>query len=171
MGLMTIIIVMYVGFYYAISIRLIDSKSILNTIIAYLLLLYVVSVFQSYFLLDSIQNTCYGLGPVNEKKKQSAFAELLFNLLLISIVLMLILNDVRKWSFYNYLSYILITIFIIICIFSYSAKYPSISLLSLWGFVEWCILTSYNNHDTFNSFSFVMMNHKYNLKSTNKEGK
>ena len=54
--------------------------------------------------------------------------------------------------------------------FSLSAKYPSIGLLALWNFIEWCILTSYNSHDTGNSFSFVMMNHKYNLKSTNKEG-
>ena len=171
MGLMTLIIIMYVGFYYAISIRLIDKKQILNTLISFLIFLYIISVFQSYFLLDSIQNTCYGIGDVNDKKKQSAFAELLFNLLIVSIVLMLILNDVRKWSFFNYLSYILITVFIIVCMFTYSSIYPSTSLLSLWGFIEWCILTSYNNHDTFNSFSFVMMNHKYHLKSKNKEGK
>ena len=95
---------------------------------------------------------------------------MLINLLLISIVLTLILNDIRKWSVKTYLSYILITIFVFACMFYYSTTYPSIGLLSFWNFIEWCILTSYNNHDTFNSFSFVMMNHKYNLKSKNKEG-
>ena len=171
MGFMTFIIICYVGFYYAISIRLIDKKQILNTLISFLILLYVISVFQSYFLLDSIQNTCYGTGSVDEKKKNSAFAELLFLLLIISIVLILILNDIRKWSFFNYLSYLFITVFIILCMFTYSAIYPSTALLSFWGFIEWCILTSYNNHDTFNSFSFVMMNHKYHLKSKDIEGK
>jgi len=171
MGMLAMIMISVIGLTFAISVRLVNSKQILNVIISYFLLLYVVSVLQSYFLLDSIQNTCYGTGPVNEKKKQSGFAELLFNLLLVSIVLLLILNDVRKWSFYSYLFYLLITVFIFTCLFSYSTKYPSISLLSLWGFIEWCILTSYNNHDTFNSFSFVMMNHKYNLKSRNEEGK
>ena len=70
----------------------------------------------------------------------------------------------------NYLSYLLVTVYIIYCLFTLSSSYPSISMLSFWGFIEWCILTSYNNHDTFNSFSFVMMNHKYNLKSKNPEG-
>ena len=170
MGLMFLIIVMFIGFSFAIKIKVIDSKQILNTIITYFCLLYVIFVLQSYFLIDSIQNTCYGTGETTEKKKQGAFAEMLINLLLISIVLTLILNDIRKWSVKTYLSYILITIFVFACMFYYSTTYPSIGLLSFWNFIEWCILTSYNNHDTFNSFSFVMMNHKYNLKSKNKEG-
>ena len=54
-------------------------------------------------------------------------------------------------------------------LFSYSTKYPSVGLLSFYGFIEWCILSTYNTHDTGNSFHFVMMNHKYNLKNANKE--
>lgn len=169
MGLLSSIMIIYIFTWYAIKIKLLNPKQILNTIITYFVILYILSVFQSYFLLDSIQNTCYG-GGLTESKTKSDIVELLINLLVISVIILLILNDVRKWSFFNYSSYIAITIFVFVCLFSLSAKYPSIGLFSLWNFIEWCILTSYNSHDTGNSFSFVMMNHRYNLKSTNKEG-
>lgn len=169
MGLLATIMIIYIISWYAIKIKLLNPKQILNTIISYFIILYVISVVQTYFLIDSVHNTCYGIG-FEQSKKKSAMGELLGNLLLVTIVLTLILNDIRKWSFYNYLGYIIISVFVFTCMFYYSAKYPSIGILSLWNFVEWCILTSYNTHDTGNSFSFVMMNHRYNLKSLEKEG-
>ncbi len=169
-GLLAMILILYVIFSYAIKIKLIDSKQILNTVFTYFCVLYVISIVQTYFIIDSVHNTCYGLEPTNENKEKGLKAEIFGNLLLVSIVIVLILNDIRKWSFMNYLSYLLVTVYIIYCLFTLSSSYPSISMLSFWGFIEWCILTSYNNHDTFNSFSFVMMNHKYNLKSKNPEG-
>jgi hypothetical protein len=169
-GLLAMILVIYIIFSYAIKIKLIDSKQILNTVFTYFCVLYVIGIIQTYFIIDSVHNTCYGLEPTNENKEKGVKAEIFGNLLLVSIVIILILNDIRKWSFMNYLSYLLVTLYIIYCLVTLSSSYPSISMLSFWGFIEWCILTSYNNHDTFNSFSFVMMNHKYNLKSKNLEG-
>ena len=171
MGFLSIIFICYLGFYYAIKIKLITSKQILNTFLSYLCILYIISVFQSYFLLDSINNVCNGQELNDKNKNDNAFVELLFNLLLVSIIFIIILNDIRKWSFYNYLIYLLITIYVFICLISLSTTYPSLGLLSFYSFIEWCILTAYNNNDTFNSFSFVMMNHKYNLTSKNIEGK
>lgn len=171
MGLFSMIMIIYVGFSYAIKINLLDSKQILNTFFIYFAVLYVISIVQTYFLIDSIHNSCYGTKVSNENKGDSANAELLGNLLLVSIVIVLILNDIRKWSFNNYLSYLVVTVYIIVCMFTLSSSYPSISMLSLWGFIEWCILTSYNKNDTFNSFSFVMMNHKYNIKSKDEDGR
>jgi len=169
-GLLAMILIIYIIFSYAIKIKLIDSKQILNTVFTYFCVLYVIGIIQTYFIIDSVHNTCYGLEPTNENKEKGVKAEIFGNLLLVSIVIILILNDIRKWSFMNYLSYLLVTLYIIYCLVTLSSSYPSISMLSFWGFIEWCILTSYNNHDTFNSFSFVMMNHKYNLKSKNPEG-
>lgn len=169
MGLLSTIMIIYMLSWYAIKIKLLNPKQILNTFITYFVILYVISVVQTYFLIDSIYNTCNNLG-FEQAKTKNATAELLMNILFISIIIMLILNDIRKWSFYNYLGYILITVFIFVCMFSLSVKYPSIGLLSFYGFIEWCILSSYNSHDTGNSFHFVMMNNRYNLKSLEKEG-
>lgn len=169
MGCLATISFVYVFYWYAIKIKLINSKQVLNSFITYLVLLYVLSVLQTYFLIDSIHNTCYG-GEVQEAKTNNDMTELLTNLLIVSVIILLILNDIRKWSFFNYSSYLVITVFVFACLFSLSAKYPGITLVSLWNFIEWCILTSSNSHDTGNSFHFVMMNHKYNLKSRNKEG-
>ncbi len=170
MGALSITMLVYVVSWYAIKIKLLNPKQILNTFITYQCLLYIISVLQSYFLIDSIHNTCYGEGLEKSKEKNSK-SELFNNLLFVSIILLLILNDIRKWSFYNYSSYILITIYAFLALFYISSYYPKIAFLSLWNFIEWSILTTYNSHDTGNSFSFVMMNHRYNLKSLEKEGR
>ena len=168
MGFMATVMIIYIGISYAIKIKLLNPKQILNTYFTYLCIMYVIGVLQSYMLIDSIHNTCYGTGFV-ESKGKNAMAELLNNLLIVSVILMLILNDIRKWSFFNYASYLIITVYIFMCLFSYSTKYPSVGLLSFYGFIEWCILSSYNTHDTGNSFHYVMMNHRYNLKGLNTE--
>ena len=169
MGLFTTILFIFIAGIFAIKIKLLNPNQILNTVFTYYGVLYILFIVQTYFLIDSIHNSCYGLSSVENAKKDEAGAELLRNLLILSIILMLILNDIRKWSFFNYSSYLIITIFILLCLFSYSTKYPSVGLLSFYGFIEWCILSTYNTHDTGNSFHFVMMNQKYNLKNVNKE--
>lgn len=73
------------------------------------------------------------------------------------------LDDNRSWSFYNYLSFLLISIFIFISLSSLTVQYPEIGPITLWGSIEWIILITYNTHDTFNSLSHVMMDNKYNL--------
>lgn len=170
MGFFNSFLYVMIFFIIAVKVRLLNKKQILNTIISYQLVLYVFSIVGTYVGLQSIKDACQGLADTNNSKKDADLVQLIRNLILISIIIMLILNDVRKWSFFNYLSYLLITAFVIFVFFGLTTKYPSISLFSLWSVTEWFILTTYNTHDTGNSFSFVMMNHKYNLASTNKEG-
>jgi len=169
MAFMAIIIIIYIGLSFAIKIKALNSKQILNTYFTYLCICYVISVLQTYFVIDSVHNTCYGFSSPKQEKEKNAVSELYINLLLLSIIILLILNDIRKWSFFNYASYLLITIFVFSCLFSLSTKYPSITIFSLWSFIEWAILSAYNSHDTGNSFHYVMMNHKYNLSALNKE--
>ena len=169
-GFLMIFMLIFIIFWYATRIKLLNPKQYLNTFFTYLAITYVISVAQTYILMGSIENNCSGNSNVSDEKKSSSFAQLLSNLLIFGIIFILILNDIRKWSFMNYLGYILITIFILVCLFSFSNKYPSISLLSVYGFIEWCILNSNNSHDTGNSFHYVMMNNKYNLSSNNVEG-
>ena len=170
MGFFTSFIYVFIMLISAIKVQLLNKKQFLNLSISYHLVLYVFSIIGTYVVLNSIKDACNGLADTVNSKKEADLIQLIINLILISIIIMLILNDVRKWSFFNYLSYLLITAFVIIVFFGLTTKYPSISLFSLWSVVEWFILTTYNTHDTGNSFSFVMMNHKYNLASTNKEG-
>lgn len=170
MGFFNSFLYVIIFFIMAVKVRLLNKKQIINTVLSYQLVLYVFSIVATYVGLQSIKDACEGLADTNNSKKEADLVQLISNLILVSIIMMLILNDIRKWSFFNYLSYLLITAFVIIVFFGLTTKYPSISLFSLWSVVEWFILTTYNTHDTGNSFSFVMMNHKYNLASTNKEG-
>ena len=170
MGFYNALIYVVIFFITAFKIRLLNKKQIFNTLLSYQLVLYVFSIVATYVGLQSIKDACEGLADTVNSKKEADLIQLISNLILISIIMMLILNDIRKWSFFNYLSYLLLTAFVIIVFFGLTTKYPSISLFSLWSVVEWFILTTYNTHDTGNSFSFVMMNHNYNLASTNKEG-
>lgn len=163
LGLMTIVYILSIGFNYAIKIRLINKKQILTTSIVMISLWYLFFILSNYFLISSMTDICNGVSPAPSNKDKSNKGQLLSFLLLASIVIILILDDNRSWSFYNYLSYILISIYLFACISSYSSQYPQIGLLTFWGLVEWGILTTYNKHDTFNSFSFVMMDNKYNL--------
>ena len=170
-GFLMIFMLIFIIFWYATRIKLLNPKQYLNTFFTYLAITYVISVAQTYILMGSIENNCNGNTDVSEEKKSSSFAQLLSNLLIFGIIFILILNDIRKWSFFNYLGYILVSLLILACLFSFSNKYPSIGLLSVYGFIEWCILNSNNSHDTGNSFHYVMMNNKYNLASNNEEGK
>ena len=170
MGFFNSFLYVIIFFIMAVKVRLLNKKQIINTILSYQLVLYVFSIVGTYVGLQSIKDACEGLADTVNSKKEADLVQLISNLILISIIMMLILNDIRKWSFFNYLSYLLITAFVIIVFFGLTTKYPSISLFSLWSVVECFIVNTYNTHDTRNSFSFVMMNHKYNLASTNKEG-
>ena len=170
-GFLMMCMLIFIIFWYATRIKLLNPKQYLNTFFTYLAITYVISVAQTYILMGSIENNCKGNTNVSEEKKGSSFAQLLSNLLILGIIFILILNDIRKWSFFNYLGYILVSLLILACLFSFSNKYPSIGLLSIYGFIEWCILNSNNSHDTGNSFHYIMMNNKYNLTSNNEEGK
>ena len=157
LGLFTFIFMIYLGFHYAFKTKLINNKQILNVSLIMICILYFMFIMTNYFLLSSLTDICNGNKPVPTSKYESN------TLLIVSIIIILMLDDNRSWSFYNYLSFLLISIFIFISLSSLTVQYPQLGPITLWGSIEWIILITYNTHDTFNSFSLVMMDNKYNL--------
>ena len=148
--------------YFAIKSKFITKIQSLNTFIAISCIILFLGLIQLYFFMGGLSNVCNNKTLAEERGK-SNIIETLNLLLFLSIIFILWVDDSRKWNQLEYFLYIIVSIFIIMCIVYYSALYPSISLLSLWGFTEWSILNWYNNHDTWNSFNFMLMDTKYNL--------
>lgn len=163
LGLMSIIFMLNLGFQYAFKIGLLNKKQVLNGSLVMICIFYFMVIVVNYCLLSSLTDICNGIRPSTQNKKESNKIQLYNILLIISIIIILMLDDNRSWSFYNYLSFLLVSVYIFISLFQLTSTYPQLAPLSLWGLIEWIILTLYNGHDTFNSFSFVMMDNKYNL--------
>ena len=152
-----------IGFIYAIKARIINPKQILSTYIVVQCLFYVTFILGFYILLTNLTNMCAGVLPYPKNISRSNQIQFLTILLIGSILYILVLDDKRQWKFYDYAAYIAISVFIFLCLFQYSTTFPQLSVLSFWGFIEWCILSIYNKEDAFNSFSYMMMDNKYNL--------
>ena len=163
-GFLLILFVFIIFIHLAIKIKLITSIQQLNTFIAILVFILFLGILQLYFFISGIKSICDNKLKVKESKEESNKIERLTLILLFCILVVLWLDDSRQWLQSEYFLFILATLVIIACMFHYSMIYPSISILSLWGFIEWCILVCYNGHDTWNSFNFVMQNTKYNLR-------
>ena len=148
--------------YFAIKSKFITKIQSLNTFIALTCIVIFLSLIQGYFFMQGLENVCTNK-TLAEERSQSNFIELLNWSLFLSILFILWVDDSRKWNQLEYFLYVIVSIFIMMCLGYYSSLYPSISILSLWGFVEWTILNWFNTHDTWNSFNFMLLNTKYNL--------
>ena len=152
--------------YCLIKIKFITKIKSLNAFITIISIILFLSLVQFYFGIEGLKNICTEKS-INEVREKSRIVEA-FNIgLFLSLIFILWVDDSRKWNQLEYFLYIIVTIYVLFCIFYYSLIYPSISILSLWTFIEWCILTWNNNHDTWNSFNFMLMNQKYNLNNKN----
>lgn len=153
--------------YFAIKCKFITKIQSLNTFIAITSLIIFFSLIQWYFFISGLQNVCDDKS-IEEERKKADITEA-FNVgLFLSLLFILWVDDSRKWNPLEYFLYIVVTIFVFLCIFYYSSVYSGISILSLWTFVEWCILTWWNKHDTWNSFNFMLTDQKYNLRKVYK---
>ena len=161
-GLLFLFYVFCLIIYFAIKSKFITKIQSLNTVIVLICIIIFLSLIQGYFFMEGLANVCNNKSLVEERDK-SNLVELLNWLLFLSILFILWVDDSRKWNQLEYFLYVVVSIFIIMCLGYYSSIYPSISLLSLWGFIEWTILSWFNTHDTWNSFNFMLMNTKYNL--------
>lgn len=154
----------FIIIYYCIKMKILNVKQIFNFGIINLALFFLLYIFVNYKILDSISKICYTKRKNLKKyEKHKSIQDLIMLFLLISIVIILMLDDNRNWSSFNYLSYLLITVFIFVSINKFSVIYPNISLLNFWASIEWIILSCYKSTDAFHSFSYMMMDNNYNL--------
>ena len=134
------------------KLKIITKKHILNS---YLALFYIVSflgIIYGYLFMNSLSSVCT-VGQGKEKKSN----EIATILILLSIFVLLWLDDSRHWMRIGYLLYIIITVFAFYVLFIYSVSHPSVGLLSFWLIIEWLILTLYRTEDSKNSIHYVFM--------------
>ena len=163
-GFLLIVFFLQFVLYLALKVKLITSIQQLNTYISIIVLFLFLGILQIYFIMSGIKSVCDDKAKAEETKEEANKIERLFLILFVAILGILWLDDSRKWLQSEYILFLIATLIIIGCMFYYSTIYPSLSVLSLWGFIEWCILVCYNGHDTWNSFNFALINTKYNLR-------
>jgi hypothetical protein len=138
--------------YIFLKLKIITKKHILNSYLAlYYIVLFLAFVY-GYLFMNSLNTIC----TIGEQK-ESKSNEIITILILLSIIVVLWLDDSRHWMKFGYLLYIIITVFTLYVLFSYSVNHPSVSLLSLWLFIEWFILSTYRKEDSKNSIHYVFM--------------
>lgn len=108
----------------------------LNAFIVLLSISAFLALMQVYIMMRSLGTVC----KIDEPPKDDSNKENIILLILISVVIILWYDDERNWHRLGSILFVIITLFTIYVFFVYSAKYPSIGLLSLYLFIEWYIL-------------------------------
>jgi len=139
------------------KIKLISNIKILNTIISLSSIFLFLLFLSTYIFMSSLDTIC---SEKNNTNPQNSIAEqeFVFFLIIISIIILLWLRDTRNWEQYGSIIFIIISIITLYCMFFYSVKYPSTSLLSFWLFIEWLMVVFYKKENTKNSihYSFLL---------------
>jgi hypothetical protein len=154
LGFMMIIIAFSFIINISSRLKIISSNDYLNSFISLCCILIFLGYMWFYTFLSSIGDICTG----SESEAAVAESSNISSFLLLSILVILWLDDTPIWHQSGYFVYILVTIFTFAALFYYSLKYPSTGLLSMWLFIEWIILFSKQGGSAKNSAHFMFMN-------------
>jgi hypothetical protein len=154
LGFMMIIIAFSFLINISSRLKIISSNDYLNSFISLCCILIFLGYVWFYTFLNSIGGICQG----SESEAAVAESGNISTFLLLSILVILWLDDTPIWHQSGYFIYILATIFTFVALFYYSLKYPSTGLLSMWLFIEWVILFSKQGGSAKNSAHFMFMN-------------
>ena len=153
LGILLIFFIFSVIIYIALKSKLINKNQVLNTFLA----LFSISIFLGLMLLQTFMSSLSTICSTNEENKSGDGIENVCILIIISIIIILWYDDERNWHQIGSILFVIITIFTLYVMFSYSTTHPSCGLLSFWLFVEWCILVSYRKLNSKNSFNYSFM--------------
>ena len=154
LGILLIFFIFCVIIYIALKSKLINKNQVLNTLLA----LSSISIFLGLMLLQTFMSSLSTICANDEENKSGDNTENICMLIIISIIIVLWYDDERNWHQIGSILFVIITIFALYVMFSYSATHPSCGLLSFWLFIEWCILISYRKLNSKNSLHFSFMN-------------
>jgi len=152
-GLLLILFIYSIIIYIAVKSKLIHKNQMLNAFIVLLSISAFLALMQVYIMMRSLGTVC----KIDEPPKDDSNKENIILLILISVVIILWYDDERNWHRLGSILFVIITLFTIYVFFVYSAKYPSIGLLSLYLFIEWYILFTYRKLNSKNAFHFIFM--------------
>ena len=154
LGILLIFFIFCVIIYIALKSKLINKNQVLNTLLA----LSSISIFLGLMLLQTFMSSLSTICANDEENKSGDNTENICMLIIISIIIVLWYDDERNWHQIGSILFVIITIFALYVMFSYSATHPSCGLLSFWLFIEWCILISYRKLNSKNSLHYSFMN-------------
>jgi hypothetical protein len=139
----------------ALKLKIINNKQILNSLLA----LFGISIFfgfvHIYIFMKSLNTICEE--KTDENRLSDWKKELLINIIIISIIIILWLDDTRNWHQIGSIMFVCASIVMFLSMFYYSSIYPSTVLLSIWLFVEWIIILFRRKENTKNSIHFSFM--------------
>jgi hypothetical protein len=151
-----LLVLFYIFIIYLLKkLKIIKRTQILSTILVMVSITVIFGYIYIYFLMNSLTDICKK--KIVEKKNSDQMKDIITIMLFVSIMILLFLQDTENWKQYGYFIFFLISIFILLCLFYYSAKYPSIGILSLWGLIEWILVLIYRKDASFNSVHFMLM--------------
>lgn len=152
-GLLLILFIYSIIIYIAVKSKLINKNQMLNAFIVLLSISAFLGLMQVYIMMRSLGTVC----KIDEPPKDDSKKENIILLILLSVVIILWYDDERNWHRLGSILFVIITLFTIYVFFVYSAKHPSIGLLSLYLFIEWYILFTYRKLNSKNAFHFIFM--------------
>lgn len=152
-GLLLILFIYSIIIYIAVKSKLINKNQMLNAFIVLLSISAFLGLMQVYIMMRSLGTVC----KIDEPPKDDSKKENIILLILLSVVIILWYDDERNWHRLGSILFVIITLFTLYVFFVYSAKHPSIGLLSLYLFIEWYILFTYRKLNSKNAFHFIFM--------------
>jgi hypothetical protein len=154
LGLLLILFIFIFIIKACLKLKIINKIQILNAFIA----LSAIATFLLFALLQIFMSSLNTVCTTNEDVSTVEQSEFYSLLLLICIFAILWLDDSRNWHRSGSIVFVIVTLFGLYCMFYYSMTHPSISLLSLWFFIEWLIIIFNRKQNSKNSIHYAFMN-------------
>lgn len=153
LGFMIVIYIFFIIIYVSYKMKIIDRVSLLNTFIALSAIFVFLMLNCLYIFMSSLGTICTE-GATQETVNTQ---EIVSILILVSIFIILWLDDSRNWHQTGSILFIFATIVALYTMFYYSQNHPGVGLLSFWLFIEWLIIIFYRKENSKNSMHFSFM--------------
>jgi len=140
--------------YICYKMKIISKIQFLNSFISLFSIAFFLGLTAINTFMSSMGEICKNKDEVEET---SGSKEIVILLMIVSILIILWLDDTRNWHQTGSILFVFATIITFYCLFYYSIKYPDTIIIALWLFVEWCILTGYRKENSKNSIHFSFM--------------
>jgi hypothetical protein len=153
-GCLLLCCILFYLIFIALKMKIINNIQILNSFIALLSIVFFIVILKLYIFLTSLNTVCTEVNPVVENSNSTGKITVL---ILISLFIILWLDDTRTWHQLGSILFICASAVTLVSMFYYSTIYPSISILSLWLFIEWMIIMFRQKENSKNSFHYSFM--------------
>lgn len=163
LGLFLLFFIFCILIFLSLKLKIIDNKQYLNAFIGFSSIAFFLGFIQIYIFMTSLSGICEPNNnqvtstETSTETNTSISKNTLINMMIISLVVILWLDDSRNWHQIGSILFILATIITLTSMFYYSTIYPSISLLSFWLFIEWIIIIFRKRENSKNSMHFTFM--------------